>query len=137
MFQSLMIHVINYFLNKFTFFFYSTFMLCYKYTSLNTVTKSSNSRIKLFIATSRLEEFSNRLLVLKNDILTLKSSTWRGKVCFKDSEISLFVLLPRNIVVPSKNVLFVLVLLSQFKVTERNQFSFLHLESLLRWAQGL
>ena len=56
---------------------------------------------------------------------------------FKESEIPLFVLLPQNIVMPTKNLCLVLVLLSQFKVTEENYFSFLYLESSLRWVQGL
>ena len=72
------------------------------------------------IAISRVEEFSTRLLALKKDILTLQSSTWRGQVCFKDSEIPLFVLLPQNIVIPTKNLRLVLMRLSQFKVTEEN-----------------
>ena len=41
-------------------------------------------------------------------------------MCFKDSEISLFVLLPQNIVMPTKIFSLVLVLLSQFKMTEEN-----------------
>ena len=40
-------------------------MLYCKYTSLNTVTKSSNSKIYLLITISRIEEFSNRLLAFK------------------------------------------------------------------------
>ena len=72
------------------------------------------------IAISRFEEFSTRLLALKKDILTLQSSTWRGQVCFKDSEITLFVLLLQNIVMPTKNLRLVLVLLSQFKMAEEN-----------------
>ena len=72
------------------------------------------------VAIPRVEEFSTRLLDLKKDILTVQSSTWRGQVCFKDSEIPLFVLLPQNIVMPTKNSGLVLVLLSQFKMTEES-----------------
>ena len=35
-------------------------------------------------------------------------------MCFKDSEISLFVLLPKNVVMPFKNLRLTLVLLSHF-----------------------
>ena len=65
--------------------------------------------------------FSSCLLALKKKvILTLQSSTWRGQVCFKDSEIPLFVLLLKNIVMTTKNRRLFLVLLNQFKMTEEN-----------------
>ena len=76
------------------------------------------------IAISRVEKFSTRLLALKKDILTLPSSTWRGQVSLKDREIPLFVLLPKNIVMPPKNLRLVVVLLSQFKMTEKITFHF-------------
>ena len=70
------------------------------------------------VAISRVEESSTRLLALKKDIITLQSSTWRGQAYFKDSEIPLFVLLPQSIVMPTKNLRFALVFLSQFKTIE-------------------
>ena len=63
------------------------------------------------IVISIVEEFSTRLLALKKDILTLQPLTWRGQVCFKDNEIPLFILLPQNIVMPTKNLRLVLILL--------------------------
>ena len=68
------------------------------------------------ITISRFEKFSTGLLALKKEILTLNFSTWRGQVCFKDSKIPLFVLLPQNIIMPTTNLRLVLVFLSQFKV---------------------
>ena len=41
-------------------------------------------------------------------------------MCFKDGEILLFVFLLQNIVMLTKDLRLVLVLLSQFKVTEEN-----------------
>ena len=41
-------------------------------------------------------------------------------MCFNDSEISLLVLLRKNIVIPAKNLRLTLVLLSQFNMTEEN-----------------
>ena len=89
------------------------------------------------IAISRVEEFTARLLALKKDILTLQSSAWRGHVCFQDNEIPLFLLLPQNIAMLTKNLRLVLMFLSQFKMTEGNWFSFLYLESSLRQAHGI
>ena len=60
------------------------------------------------MAISRVEEFSARLLALKK--IFLPFSPQHGGVCFKDSKIPLFVLLPQNIVMPTKNLRFVLVL---------------------------
>ena len=55
---------------------------------------------------------------------------------FQGQGNTLLVLLPQNIVMPTKNLRLVVVLLSQFKMTEENYFSFFYLEISLR-AQGL
>ena len=56
---------------------------------------------------------------------------------FKDSEIQLFVLLPQNIIMPTKNLRSVLVLLSQFKMTEENNFFIFVSGKFSEMGQGL